>query len=212
MDGLRSDLRRKRRCAMSVDIIAVPRVTNQMTLSMKKHQFAEIPAVTFLISGEWVCVPADTKEVYEDQGGSSKTFTTVVACGNAAGVILPPYIIYGAKTLNPLWCERGPNRAQYRCSNKGWITEDLFFDWFQKLFLVETIHIARPLLLLMDNLSAHISIRTIELAQKHQVILLCFPPNTTHALQPLDVVTFGFVLFCGKRVDGISDPLRFCSF
>jgi hypothetical protein len=24
---------------------------------------------------------------------------------------------------------------------------------------------------------------------------MCLPPNTTHALQPLDVTTFGFVLF-----------------
>ena len=146
-----------------------------------------------LFKGEWVCVSADTKRFYEDNGGSGKSFTTVVLCGNAAGLILPSYTIYAAKSVNPLWCERGPHRGQYRCSNKGWVNEDLFADWFEKMFLVETNHILRPLLLLMDNLSAHISIKNIELARTHQVILLCFPPNTTHALQPLDVTTFGFV-------------------
>lgn len=134
---------------------------------------------------------SDTKAVYEDDGGSGKAFTTVVICGNAAGIALPPYTIYGAKSVNALWCDRGPDRAQYQCSSKGWINEELFAHWFENLFIVETANVPRPLLLLMDNLSAHISIKVIELAKQHQVILMCLPPNTTHALQPLDVVTFG---------------------
>jgi hypothetical protein len=147
----------------------------------------------FIVPGEWVCVPTNTKLVYEESGGSGKGFTTVVVCGNAAGLVLPPYTIYAAKGVNPLWCQQGPERAQYQCSPKGWINEELFVHWFESLFLKQTAHIQRPLLLLMDNLSAHISIKTIELAQKHEVILMCLPPNTTHALQPLDVATFGFV-------------------
>ncbi|CAF1463501.1 unnamed protein product [Rotaria magnacalcarata] len=87
----------------------------------------------------------------------------------------------------------GPERGQYRCSDKGWITEILFVQWHENLFLVETANIPRPLLLIMGNLSAHISVKVIELAQKHQVILMCLPPNTTRALQPLDVTTFGLV-------------------
>ncbi|CAF2070950.1 unnamed protein product, partial [Rotaria magnacalcarata] len=127
----------------------------------------------------------------QNNGGTGKAFTTVVVCGNAAGICLPPYTIYAAKNVNKLWCEKGPDRSQYKCSNKGWINEELFVDWFQNLFLVETANIARPLLLLMDNLSSHVSIKAIELAQQHQVVLMCLPPNTTHALQPLDVTTFG---------------------
>ena len=138
-----------------------------------------------------MCVPSDVKYVYEDSGSSGKDFTTVVLCGNAAGVALPPYTIYASKTVNALWCQQGPDRAQYQCSNKGWINEFLFSDWFEKLFLVETSRIDRPLILIMDNLAAHISIKVIELAKQNQVILLCLPPNTTHALQPLDVTTFG---------------------
>lgn len=148
----------------------------------------------FSISANWVCVSTETKEVYETDGGSGKAFTTVVLCGSAAGVVLPPMTIYAAKSVNPLWRERGPDRAHYQCSGKGWINEELFTYWFDNVFLVETAFVPRPLLLIMDNLSAHISIKVIEAAQKNQVILLCLPPNTTHALQPLDVATFGSVL------------------
>ncbi|CAF5019851.1 unnamed protein product, partial [Rotaria sp. Silwood1] len=140
---------------------------------------------------EWVCVSADTKNVYEEDGGNGKEFTTVVVCGNAAGVVLPPYTIYAAKAVNLLWCQQGLSRAQYVCSAKRWTNEDLFVDWLENLFIAETEHIPRPLLLVMDNLSSHISIKSIELALKHEIILLCLPPNTTHTLQPLDVVTFG---------------------
>ncbi|CAF4097226.1 unnamed protein product, partial [Rotaria sp. Silwood1] len=143
---------------------------------------------------EWVCVSTDTKTVYEENGGTGKDFTTVVVSGNAAGVVSPPYVIYAAKTVNPLWCENGPAETQYRCSKKGWINEELFTDWFESLFIPETVHISKPIILIMDNLSAHISIKTIELALKNQIILMCLPPNTTHCLQPLDLTTFGFVL------------------
>jgi len=81
----------------------------------------------------------------------------------------------------------------YKCSPNGWINSQLFVDWLQNLFLVETATIPKPILLIMDNLSSHISIEAIELAQKNQIILLCLPPNTTHALQPLDLVTFGYI-------------------
>ncbi|CAF3705810.1 unnamed protein product [Adineta steineri] len=54
----------------------------------------------------------------------------------------------------------------------------------------------------MDNLSAYISIKAIELAQKHQVLLICLPPNTTHALQSLDVPTFS--MFTIASVSGGS--------
>ncbi|CAF1652461.1 unnamed protein product [Adineta ricciae] len=143
------------------------------------------------LKSEWVCVSNETKIVYEEDGGSGKAFTTVVVAGNAAGMSLPPFVIYGAKNVNPLWTQNGPDRSQYHCSAKGWINEDLFAKWLEHLSIPETASIQRPLLLIMDNLSPHISIKAIEIAQKHGIILLCLPPNTTHALQPFDVCPFG---------------------
>ena len=109
-----------------------------------------------------MCVSSETWNIYEDIGGTRKAFTTFVICGKAASVTLPPYTIYAAKTVNKGWSLGGPDHAQYQCSNKGWITENLFIDWFEKLFLTETANIPRPLLLIMDNLSAHISIRATQ--------------------------------------------------
>lgn len=142
--------------------------------------------------GEYVCVRANTKHVFEQNGGSGKNFTTVLLCSNAAGEILPPFVIYGAKSVNPLWCLNGPSNALYRCTDSGWISELTFIDWFINCFLVQTKNIDRPLLLVMDNHPSHINIDIIELAMQNNVIILCLPPHTTHALQPLDVVTFRY--------------------
>ncbi|CAF4193627.1 unnamed protein product [Rotaria magnacalcarata] len=143
-------------------------------------------------SGEYVCVPADKKFVFEQQGGTGKAFTTMLLCTSASGDVLPPLVVYAAKAVNTLWCAGGVPGTTYKCSESGWISEEIFTDWFKNLFLEQTKNIERPLLLVMDNHPAHINIDVIELAIKNQVILLCLPPHCTHALQPLDVVTLRY--------------------
>ena len=62
-------------------------------------------------------------------------------------------------------------------SKQGWIDSGLFYLWFPELFL-KSIPPTRPVLLLLDG--------TLREAQKEGVIILCLPPNTTHAAQPLN--------------------------
>ena len=76
----------------------------------------------------------------------------------------------------------------FACSKSGWITSELFLEWFQ--FFVRSIPPTRPVLLIFDGHSSHISLELIELAQEHDVHLLCLPSHTSHLLQPLDVGVF----------------------
>ena len=48
-----------------------------------------------------------------------------------------------------------------------------------------------PVLLLLDNYSAHLSIEALNLAKDKGVVCLSFPPHTIHKLQPLDVSVYG---------------------
>ena len=48
----------------------------------------------------------------------------------------------------------------------------------------------RPVLLLVDGHKSHETIELVDLARSNNVILVCLPPHTTHALQPLDVSVF----------------------
>ena len=49
---------------------------------------------------------------------------------------------------------------------------------------------ARPILLIQDGHSSHITVELIELAKENNIHILCLPSHTTHLLQPLDVGVF----------------------
>jgi len=88
-----------------------------------------------------VIVSHETKHAYEQSGGSGKSFTTSLMCGNAAGEILPPFIIYSAKNLNPQWTSGGPSGSTFAVSESGWITGSLFIEWF-KWFIQHTNNVS----------------------------------------------------------------------
>ena len=48
-----------------------------------------------------------------------------------------------------------------------------------------------PVLLILDNHDAHISIETVDLAKNNGVVMLTLPPHCSHKLQPLDRSVYG---------------------
>ena len=114
---------------------------------------------------------------------------TILSCASASGYALPPMMVYPRKkaVLDHLKEGAVPNTL-FKCSETEWINKDLYLEWFQ--FFLQNIPPTRPVLLLQDGHSSHISIELIELACQNDVHLLCFPAHTTHILQPLDVGVF----------------------
>ena len=92
------------------------------------------------------------------------------------------------------WCLRNviPGTVFNR-TESGWIDENCFYDYLLKLFTPGTRHLLRPLLLILDNHSTHLSIKTAKLAIQHNIHILCLPSHATHMLQPLDLYTFKYV-------------------
>ena len=76
----------------------------------------------------------------------------------------------------------------FHVSDNGWITKELFYEWF-KMF-AEMIPPLRPVLLVLDGHGSHITIDVIEYARSKEIHLLCLPSHTSHILQPLDVGVF----------------------
>lgn len=113
---------------------------------------------------------------------------TIVACGSASGYILPPMIVFPRVRVSEALKVSAPPGSMIAAQKKGWITGELYLKWFR--FFLEQIPPARPVLLIQDGCSSHISIELIELAKENDVHLLCLPSHTTHILQPLDVGVF----------------------
>ena len=107
---------------------------------------------------------------------------------SAAGFSLPPFMIYPRKRVTEALKVGAYPGTSFKCSDNGWITQELYIEWFN--FFLKNIPPTRPLLLIEDGHSSHVSIEVIELARKNDVHLLCLPPHTTHLLQPLDVGIF----------------------
>lgn len=47
-----------------------------------------------------------------------------------------------------------------------------------------------PAAVFFDNVSSHLNHEVIELAEKHKIMLIPLPPNSTHLTQPCDVAIF----------------------
>ena len=119
------------------------------------------------------CITSDTKSQ-----------VTVLACVNATGDCIPPFVIFNRKMKTKLAVGEVPN-TYYGYSKNGWMDMELFHDWFVNHFLCYAPS-ERPLLLLLDGCSSHFCPDMVKLAASEQVVLFVLPPHTTQVSQPLD--------------------------
>uniref|UniRef100_A0A8C2ZHE7 HTH CENPB-type domain-containing protein n=1 Tax=Cyclopterus lumpus TaxID=8103 RepID=A0A8C2ZHE7_CYCLU len=136
-----------------------------------------------------VIVPRGTKHAYRQAQGT-RDHITILACLNAGGEDVPPFIIYKGGYPGGPYNKKGVPDALYGKSPAGYIDSELFRKWFVGHFLKFAMK-ERPLLLLMDGHQSHLDPELVRAAQREGVILLCLPPHTSHILQPLDVSFFG---------------------
>ena len=132
-------------------------------------------------------------------GGTGESHTTVLLTISADGTCFLPYIMYKSLRLYDQWCPKNviPG-AVFNGTEPGWVDESSFFDYLSKLFILKTHHLPRPLLLVFDNYSTHLSIKTAKVAIQLDIHILCFPSHGTHILQPLDIY-MGLVSLAGGR-------------
>lgn len=137
---------------------------------------------------ERVVAARGAKAVYSQSTGTTDHIT-LLCCGSAAGLPLPPMIIYAKSFPGGQYRFQGPDDALYAKSDSGWIDTELFMTWFNKIFLKYAVS-QRPLLLVVDGHKSHITLDIIDKCRENEIVLFCLPPHTTHALQPLDVAVF----------------------
>ena len=120
------------------------------------------------------------------QTSGDKTNITVVACASAAGVLLPPQVIFkGKRGMDRDMFQGLPPSTRVCISPNGWIDSELFETWVTEHF-VKHIPPARPVLLLIDGHSTHVRLDVARRCRENGIILFALPPHTTHKLQPLD--------------------------
>ncbi|GFS72227.1 hypothetical protein TNCV_2442631 [Trichonephila clavipes] len=73
----------------------------------------------------------------------------------------------------------------------GWSNAKIFVEFLKHCISHVKCSVNQPVSLLLDNHESHVSIEAITLAKNHGIVMLTFPPHTSHKLQPLDRSVFG---------------------
>ena len=137
-----------------------------------------------------VLVRRTNKTSYLKSASGGKTCYTALFCCSVTGNYVCPMIIYRSSGcgLMSSWTEGGPSDCLYASTERGWMMDVVFENWLQKLATI--VDISKPNLLIMDGHNSHITYTASKFCHDDYIILLCLPPQTTHALQPLDVGVF----------------------
>ncbi|KAH9111444.1 hypothetical protein AeMF1_014040 [Aphanomyces euteiches] len=134
---------------------------------------------------------------------SASFHLSLIVCGSASGSVLPPVFIFpGSELYRDLENCDAINGSAVTTSNKGFITEELFFNWID-WFSAHVGGVKCPILLVMDNYGSHLSMRCFKKCERLQVKILFLPENATHLVQPLDICVFA--PFKRAIREGISD-------
>ena len=123
-------------------------------------------------------------------GEKGKTFT-VLCTVNAAGSFLPPMIIFPRVNMTQRLLVGAPPCTVGVASKSGWVDQDLFLKWLTHFISHVKPSPDVPHLLLLDGHVSHKSLAVIDLARQNGVVMITFPPHSTHKLQPLDCVMYG---------------------
>ena len=132
------------------------------------------------------------RNAYGVVADGTRALFSVLFCCSAVGKYLPTLTIFKAKNFWHQWTVDGDPDALYTHTESGWMEERIFQNWFMHIFVPRTVPAdpSQPRLLIFDGHSSHISFDMAWAAVQNNIHLLCLPPHTTHALQPLDVACF----------------------
>ncbi|KAJ8889810.1 hypothetical protein PR048_009314 [Dryococelus australis] len=111
-----------------------------------------------------VVSPTETRRVSKTVSAERCGNVTIICCINTTGYYLPPFLVFARKRMLPELVERAPPGTVGHCSDNG----------------------ESPILLLVDNHKTHITLEAINFPRESHIIMIGFPPHTTHRLQPLD--------------------------
>lgn len=113
---------------------------------------------------------------------------TTVICMNASGHFIPPLLVFPRKNMKDGLLNGTPPGTVASCHPSGWIQLHIFTEWFRHFINIVKPTTEDPVVLLLDGHYSHTrNLDIIEMGRAHGVNIICFPPHTTHKLQPLDV-------------------------
>ena len=139
----------------------------------------------------------ESKEVRASLQDGSREWITLLAAICADGSHLPPGLIYESKksAIQSSWVDAikvGKHQVFVTSSASGWTNNDIGLAWLEQVFDRHTKKKARGRwrLLIVDGHGSHVTMDFLDYCDDNKILVVIYPPHSTHTLQPLDVVMF----------------------
>jgi len=99
---------------------------------------------------------------------------TLIGCGSAAGVRVPPFYIFPGKRWKDDLLDGSTLCSAGTMPESGWSKSTVFMDYLEKhvLLYVSTPH---PLLVLFDGHKSHVNLTLADWGRKYNIIFFVFP-------------------------------------
>jgi len=131
------------------------------------------------------------KQVGKITSAEKGVTTTAVCAFSASGNYIPPMLIFKRKRMTELLLRGSPPGTLGACSDNGWITNELFLKWLKHFAAHAKPSNDEKVILLLDGHGSHKTLQAVEYARAHGIVMISFPPHSTHHMQPLDRTFFG---------------------
>ncbi|KAG5278091.1 hypothetical protein AALO_G00095080 [Alosa alosa] len=189
---------------------AVREFFDNLAVVMDRHAFP--PHMIYNVNETGVFTVQKPQQVVTETGKKQVDSVTsaergelvsVVCAVNAAGNVIPPMFVFPRVKFKDCFMTGAPPGAKGTATRTGWMNEDIWPEFLDHLIQHTNCTPDRPMLLILDNLKAHISLKAIEMSKSIGIVLLTLPPHTSHRMQPLDVAVYGpFKTQYSRALDG----------
>ncbi|CAB3225015.1 unnamed protein product [Arctia plantaginis] len=99
---------------------------------------------------------------------------TVLACMNAAGQSIPPFVLFKGVRKRGDFLLGMPPGTEVAMTEKGWVTEEAFKLWLQHFNRHRTPGIV---VLILDGHASHTSYSVVDLCDSFEIELVLLPPH-----------------------------------
>lgn len=172
---------------------------DQLEKCITKHGLADKPHLIFNVDEKGLSVDHRPPYIVASADHSAQAVTsgkgktvTVLGCGSASGMAIPPYFIFPGKRMNQDLLKGASPGADGTMSETGWSNSEVFRKYLEFHFLKFVPgRNDDSILLILDGHRSHVALGLADWVKQNKIIIFVLPAHTSHILQPLDVACYG---------------------
>ncbi|KAJ4428125.1 hypothetical protein ANN_24139 [Periplaneta americana] len=137
-----------------------------------------------------IVAPKGMKQIGNATSGERWQLVTMIAAVNAVGNSLSPMFIFPRVHFKDRMLFGGPAGCIGAANISGWSNDGTFLKFLDHFLGSVKCSKEDRVLLILDNHETHLSVQALEKTSAAGVVMLTFPPHTSHKLQPLDISVY----------------------